>query len=407
MQPEPRSRLRDAALATILVLSVFPPVMLVLWSLFAAQLGGRGEWAIIPLGLAVIGAGLAAIVRTYRYAREGGAHTLGIVWDVILFAVMPVWGLAMNHTLNGRCVSDCDMGVYRAFAEPWAAAPFALHVCAALAYAVSRRRPARLPAVVEALTLATMFVGALLHVALQVQLGAGFMIMGLILFPFGLPVISPALTVIRLLGELRARLVLRAADDVVAPAAPVDVYREAPVAPPEAPTAMSRPWIVNTLAASPVVAGLWAVASALVAGRNGAAVMAFTETCQHTFSRIPVQMVPRDCHYLCTVAAQGHPWLVRPERMGVRNGQPIVVNRQLAVANAFEDLLHTRWPRFGRLARRTYDRLGLPVIRYIRASWMSDAVYLAMKPAEWIFYAVLLLLDPGDPEARIDRMYRG
>ncbi len=93
--------------------------------------------------------------------------------------------------------------------------------------------------------------------------------------------------------------------------------------------------------------------------------------------------------------------------MGVRNGQPIVVNRQLAVANAFEDLLHTRWPRFGRLARRTYDRLGLPVSRYIRASWMSDAVYLAMKPAEWIFYAVLLLLDPGDPEARIDRMYRG
>ena len=29
-----------------------------------------------------------------------------------------------------------------------------------------------------------------------------------------------------------------------------------------------------------------------------------------------------------------------------------------------------------------------------------------MKPAEWLFATCLYLLDPGDPEARIDRMYR-
>ena len=119
-----------------------------------------------------------------------------------------------------------------------------------------------------------------------------------------------------------------------------------------------------------------------------------------------VTVIERDCHYLCTVAAQGHPWLVRPERMGVRNGTPIVVNRQLAVANAFEDMLHTRWPRFGRLCRQTYDRVGLPVSRYLRRRWMADVVYVAMKPFEWCFYAALLALDPGAPEARIGRMYR-
>jgi serine/threonine protein kinase len=36
----------------------------------------------------------------------------------------------------------------------------------------------------------------------------------------------------------------------------------------------------------------------------------------------------------------------------------------------------------------------------------GDAVYLVMKPAECVFYLALLLLDPGDPEARLTRMYR-
>ncbi len=82
------------------------------------------------------------------------------------------------------------------------------------------------------------------------------------------------------------------------------------------------------------------------------------------------------------------------------------MNRQLAVANAFEDLLHARWPRFGAFARRAYDRLGLPVSRWICTRWMADLVYLAMKPAEWAFYLVLVLVDRECPEARIDRMYR-
>jgi hypothetical protein len=96
---------------------------------------------------------------------------------------------------------------------------------------------------------------------------------------------------------------------------------------------------------------------------------------------------------------------VKPLRPGRRRGQPIVVNRQLAIANAFEDLLHERWPRFGRFARRTYDRLGLPVSRVIRWRWLADLVYLAMKPAEWLFLLALMIFD-RDREARIDRMYR-
>jgi hypothetical protein len=111
-------------------------------------------------------------------------------------------------------------------------------------------------------------------------------------------------------------------------------------------------------------------------------------------------------HYLCTVAAHGHPWLVRPERWGMRGGRPILVNRQLAVANAFEDLLHARWPRFGRRCRQLYDRCALPISRHVRHPLLCDAVYLLMKPCELGFGLVLLLLDPGDPEVRIQQMYR-
>lgn len=105
------------------------------------------------------------------------------------------------------------------------------------------------------------------------------------------------------------------------------------------------------------------------------------------------------------MAARGHSWLVRPTRLGTRGGRPILVNRQLQVANAFEDLLHHRWPAFGRWCRRWYDRLGWPLSRHIQSAWRADLVYLLMKPAEWGFYLALLLLDVDAVERRIARMY--
>jgi hypothetical protein len=289
-------------------------------------------------------------------------------------------------------------------------APLALHIVTALAYALSRRRPERLPPAPEALTLSLLVVGATLQTVLGVQIGAGFIAIGLLVFPLGLPVIAPLLGAVLMAVELRDRLRRRGDEERIAPPAALatDIYRHAEHASDAPlPHVISRAWLARAVALSPALLGAYASLAALVSGRRGASIAAFTDTCDHTFSQVAVTVIHTDCHYLCTVAAQGHPWLVRPERMGVRNGHAILVNRQLAVANAFEDLLHTRWPRFGRLCRDVYDRVGLPVSRYLRRRWMADAVYVVMKPFEWGFYAVLLALDPGDPEARIDRMYRG
>lgn len=74
-------------------------------------------------------------------------------------------------------------------------------------------------------------------------------------------------------------------------------------------------------------------------------IKAFTETSDWILSKeISPPPVEYDAHYLCTVSLQGHRGLVKPIRYGIRRGNRIVVNRQLCVANAFEQLLEERIP---------------------------------------------------------------
>ncbi len=134
-------------------------------------------------------------------------------------------------------------------------------------------------------------------------------------------------------------------------------------------------------------------------------IRAWTDTADWTLSqKIPPPSVPMDTHYLCTVAAGGHGKVVKPLRTGKRHGHEVIVNRQLCVANAFEQLLEERTPRFHRFVRRNYDRYGLPIARLIRTKAAADVVYILMKPAEWIFLAVLYLFD-RKPENRIAVQY--
>lgn len=134
-------------------------------------------------------------------------------------------------------------------------------------------------------------------------------------------------------------------------------------------------------------------------------VRAFTETAEWNLStEVAPQNVFLDEHYLCTVAAGGHRAVVKPIRMGRRHGNPVVVNRQLMVANAFEQVLEERVPRTHRLIRGLYDRYGFPVAKLIRSRWGADLVWVLMKPAEWLFLAVIYATDKH-PEDRIAVQY--
>ena len=167
----------------------------------------------------------------------------------------------------------------------------------------------------------------------------------------------------------------------------------------------SRRWALYALLLTLPLLCVIVVILLLFGQKPDSVIRAFTETADWTLStKVAPPEVVVDAHYLCTVALRGHEKLVRPTRMGLRRGEKIVVNRQLCVANAFEQLLEERTPRFHRAVRKFYDTYGYPVSRHIRTPLAADAVYLIMKPLEWLFVAVLYLFD-AKPEDRIARQY--
>jgi len=134
-------------------------------------------------------------------------------------------------------------------------------------------------------------------------------------------------------------------------------------------------------------------------------IKAFTETAEWNLStKIPAQSLEYDGHYLCTVAAGGHKEIVKPIRLGRRGGKYIVVNRQLCIANAFEQIIEEKTPKFHYVVRSFYDKYGYPVAKHINSKYTADFVYFLMKPLEWIFLIVIYLFD-NKPENRIAMQY--
>lgn len=134
-------------------------------------------------------------------------------------------------------------------------------------------------------------------------------------------------------------------------------------------------------------------------------IRAFTETSDWTLSqKYSPPSVTYDAHYLCTVSLRGHKNIVKPLRYGIRRNEKIVVNRQLCIANAFEQLIEEKTPRFHHFIRYIYDKYGYPLSKHINTAWQADITYILMKPLEWIFLIVLYLFDKK-PENRIAMQY--
>ncbi|WP_062060654.1 DUF6688 domain-containing protein [Aquimarina longa] len=132
----------------------------------------------------------------------------------------------------------------------------------------------------------------------------------------------------------------------------------------------------------------------------------FTETTTWRFSQeTHPPFLDYQGHYLCTVAACGNPKIVKPSRLGVRHGTTIIVNRQLLVANAFEDVIQRRVPKFHKMIRYYYDTYGYNLSKKINTPKRSNYTYILMKPLEF-FFVIVLYLCCTQPEVLIDKQYR-
>ncbi len=139
-------------------------------------------------------------------------------------------------------------------------------------------------------------------------------------------------------------------------------------------------------------------------------VRAFTDTYKHGLSELDYMCNDVQCetgHYLCTIAANGHADVVKPLRTGIRQGKTIVCNRQLLVSNAFEELIEEKFPKLHKWIRSQYNKVGKQLHQHYHVfnkQWVSDVVYILMKPLEWLFVLTLYTFDKK-PENRIALQY--
>jgi hypothetical protein len=134
-------------------------------------------------------------------------------------------------------------------------------------------------------------------------------------------------------------------------------------------------------------------------------VKVFTDTTTWKFSQqMHPPLLDHRGHYLCTIAATGNPKIVKPLRFGLRNGNPIIVNRQLLIANAFEEMICDFSPKLHSIIRTTYDTYGYSISGKINTVQLSNLTYILMKPLEW-FFLICLYLFCTKPEQRINKQY--
>jgi len=108
------------------------------------------------------------------------------------------------------------------------------------------------------------------------------------------------------------------------------------------------------------------------------------------YTQLPTE--PPDNCYIATAAARGHGRFVGSHRVLCRDGSTRRVNMQLAYFKCGEIALQATLPGFHRAIRHAYDTLGPRLARWLVHPLAADAVYLALKPLEWLTRAALAVL---------------
>lgn len=339
-------------------------------------------------------------VRNFKKLFDKSSKN-GRFYDIITI----FWGLICSDALllvdNDITSNDFDTAIY----------PYQLHAFLHSEYGITINitiflaylgliilcliKPEKLSPIVSAVSIASLFPGAVAAIFIYIQLAEHFTTLHLMLYLYPINLLMIAARQIRFHITEHVRLVNERETQFRSKFA----ARLSKIM-----SKVSSMTIFCFLLILPIAAILEILFILLGQGPDGF-IKAFTMTADWTFStQIPPPPMEYKGHYLCTVAAGGHKKVVKPLRCGKRLGATIVVNRQLLAANAFEDLIKEKLPRFHRAVRSFYDKHGYPISRHITTPCRADAVYILMKPLEFIFVAALYLFDVH-PENRIAVQY--
>lgn len=103
------------------------------------------------------------------------------------------------------------------------------------------------------------------------------------------------------------------------------------------------------------------------------------------FRELPAE--PPGC-FIVTAAGKGHKELVGSFYSPAYNK---VMTRQLIIFYQFEFYLMEHFPRFHKGLRKVYNHIGPKIAKRIRTQWIADAVYLLLKPLEYMILLILML----------------
>ena len=378
------------------------------------------------LGLMLIPGPLFTVwnIRNLLLHREHTGKFEAMVFGVGGLYSLLLYGLWSPRGWEESILINQDMSsLHEPFSRAHIPSILILMLAGLISYAYLKSKKETAPPLAAVLSMAGVYLGILVNLLVIIQLFGGVAAFGnvfpgdvllLMLVPFNYILLSVNLLIQVVKGQSRR---VRERDMSIVSGG--DSERKPEVVSKENPApykgrflndcnrilAASEHWALYALLLSLPLLCVIIAALLLFGQKPDSVIRAFTETSDWALStKISPPSVVIDSHYLCTVALQGHKELVKPQRLGIRRGSKIMVNRQLCVANAFEQLLEERTPRFHRELRRFYDTYGYPISRYIRTPLTADVVYLLMKPLEWMFVTVLYLFDTN-PEDRIARQY--
>ncbi len=280
-----------------------------------------------------------------------------------------------------------------------------LYGIAALAFCMSEYKTEELPPMLRAFSLVGMAQGFILCIVLSIQLG-GFMFVGLIPIGITFPALCPPLFALLLFISIKKDLTSFEEMDEEG-----NSMLDSEILDDSFMLRTARKVLKKSNTMNPLVLFLcipfMAIQQAILilfGQQPDSFIRAFTETATYTFSQHLPPPPPSTDHYLCTIAARGHYNLVQPTRVGWRGGRKIYVNRQLMIANAFEEWLEDYVPLSHAALRWCYERTGKPLNNCVKNKWLSSIFYVIMKPWEWFFLTWLYCLDK-QPESRIQRQY--